>query len=92
MLKTAINCTLYFSRKKKHSFFMKLNYKLTKLRQIPTDYSPNFFWIVTVEDWTKTSVAIAVRPLRHLFVSNVIDIGNLPVKKFRNNCCVFDNL
>ena len=25
-----------------------------------------FFWIITVRDWTKTSLTIAVRPLRTL--------------------------
>ena len=45
----------------------------------------------TVQDWSKTSLANAVCPLRTLNYSNVIDIDILLVKKINNKFCVFDN-
>ena len=46
----------------------------------PTDFNPNTFWIVTVQDWSKTSPANAYRPLGTLNFVNLIDIENLLVK------------
>ena len=48
------------------------------------------FWIVTVQDWSKTSPANAVRQLGTLKISNDIDIVNLLVIKNQQGC-VFDN-
>ena len=39
------------------------------------------FWIVTVQDWTETSLAVAIHPLRTLNVSNVIELDNLLIKR-----------
>ena len=50
-----LNCS-FFNYNKKDRYFLKR----------PTDYNPNYFWVVTVQDWTKTSRAIAVRPLNTL--------------------------
>ena len=47
----------------------------------PTVYNPNYFWIIPVQDWSKTSPANAVCSLRTLNYSNVIDIDFLLVKK-----------
>ena len=55
------------------------------LKKRPTDYNPNFFWIVTVQDWYKTSPANAIRPLETLDFSNVIDLDNLLDKKSKIN-------
>ena len=51
------------------------------LKKRPTDYNPKFFWIVTVQDWSKTSPANAIRPLETLDFSNVVDLDNLLDKK-----------
>ena len=56
----------------------------------PTDDNLNYFWIVTVQDWYRTSPAIADCPLVILHFWNVIDIDFLLVKKSKI-CCVFDN-
>ena len=47
----------------------------------PTDYNPNYFWIIPVQDWSKTTPANAVCPLGTLNYSNVANIGILLVKK-----------
>ena len=36
------------------------------LTKRPTDYKPNYFWIVSVHGWIKTSLAIAAPPLTTL--------------------------
>ena len=56
-----------------------------------TDDNPNYFWIVRVQDWYRTSPANADWPLRIFNFLNVIDIDILFVKKSKNKCCVFDN-
>ena len=66
----------YLINKKKINFFFKKR---------PTDYNPNYFWIVTVQDWSKTSPANAVCPFRTPNFSNVIDIDILLVKKSKIN-------
>ena len=51
----------------------------------PTDDNPNFFWIVTVQNWYRTSSA-NVSFLLGIFNSwNVIDIDVLFVKKSKVN-------
>ena len=50
-----------------------------------------FFWIVTVQKWTKISLAIVVCPLRKPNCSNVIDIDNLVIERIKNQCFIFDN-
>ena len=54
----------------------------------PRDYNPNYFWIVTVHDWFKTSSANDFRPLRTLNFSNVLDMGILLVKKPKINAAL----
>ena len=46
------------------------------LKKTPTDYNPNYFWTLTVQDWSKISPNNAVRPLRTLnfFVVSYIEI------------------
>ena len=57
----------------------------TFFKKRPTDYNWNYFWIVRVQDWTKTNPAIAVRPFKeHSIVSNVIDQDNF--KRQKLNC------
>ena len=46
----------------------------------PTDDNRNYFWIVTVQDWYKTSPANADCPLGIFYFGNVIDIDILLVK------------
>ena len=46
----------------------------------PTDCNPNSFWIVTVQDWPKTSPANANCPLETIDFSNIVDIDNLSVE------------
>ena len=51
----------------------------------PTDCNPNYFWILTVQDWPKTSPANAYYPLGLIDFWNIVDIDNLLVensKKF----------
>ena len=57
----------------------------------PTDYNPNYFWMIPVEDWSKTTPATVLRLLETLNYSNVLDIDVLLVKKLKNRCCVFDD-
>ena len=45
---------------------------MTLFKKRPTDYNPKCFWTVTVQDWSKTGPANAVRPLGTLFL-NFID-------------------
>ena len=47
--------------------------------------NPNYFWIVTIQDWYKTSPANNDCPLRKFNLSNVIDIDILLVKKSKTN-------
>ena len=51
----------------------------------PTGYNPNYFWVVTVQDWPKTSPANAYRPLVTIDFSNVVDIDNLLVVNSKKN-------
>ena len=46
----------------------------------PTDCNLNSFWIVTVQDWPKTSPANACCPLGTIDFSNIVDIDNLTVE------------
>ena len=57
----------------KYQFFLKK-------KQRPTDYNPNSLWIVTVQEWSKTSLDYAYCPLGTPNSSNVIDLDNLLVK------------
>ena len=57
----------------------------------PTDDNPNYFWIVTVQDWYKISPINADCPIRIFNFWNIIDIDILLVKKSKKKCCVFDN-
>ena len=45
-----------------------------------TDYNPNSFWIVTVQDWPKTRPANAYCPSGTIEFSNVVHIDNLLVE------------
>ena len=45
----------------------------------------NIFWILTVQDWYKTSPANADCPLGIFNFSNVIDIDVLLIKKLKIN-------
>ena len=51
----------------------------------PTDYNPNSFWIVTVQDWPKTSPAIAYCPLGTIDSSNFVYIDNFLVENSKVN-------
>ena len=51
----------------------------------PTDDNPNYFWIVTVQDWYTTSPANADYPLGLFNFWSVIDIDILLVKKSKKN-------
>ena len=65
----------YLINIKKIEFFFK---KLT-------DDNPIYFWIVTVQDWYRTSPADADCPLGTFNFWNVIDISILLVKKSKIN-------
>ena len=43
----------------------------------PTDYNPNYFWIIPVQDWFKTSPANAICLLGTLNYSNVPNIHDI---------------
>ena len=60
------------------------------LKKRPTDYNPNSFWIVTVQDWPKTSPANDYCPLKAIDFSKVADIDNFSCK-LKNIFCIFDN-
>ena len=47
-----------------------------------TDDNPKYFWIVTVQDWYKTSMG---KPLGMFNFSNVIDIDVLLFRKSKIN-------
>ena len=47
----------------------------------PTDDNPIHFWIVTVQDWYRTSPANSDCPLEILNFWNIFDIDILLVKK-----------
>ena len=51
----------------------------------PTDDNPNYLWVVTVQDWHRTSPANAVFPSGIFNFCNVIDIDILLVKKSKIN-------
>ena len=59
-----------FNKKRSNIFYKK-----------PTDDNPNFFWIVTVQDWYRISFANADCPLGMFNIWNVIDIDIFLVKK-----------
>ena len=67
-----------------------INIKKSFFFKKPNDYNPIFFWIVTAQDWSKTSSANVVRPLRTLNFLNVID-RHFVSQNIKNKCCVFDN-
>ena len=52
-----LSCSFFNSHKKSNFFFEKRGL---------TDYNPENFWNLTVQDWTKTSLANDFRPLRTL--------------------------
>ena len=68
---------LFFSLYKKRSIFF--------FKKGKTDYNPNAFWVVTVQDWSKTNPVKVIRPLGTFNFSNVIDIDNLLIKKSKIN-------
>ena len=69
---------LFFIIKKK-SFFKKKK----------TDWlQPDFFWIVTVQEWPKTTPVNTYCPLRTIDFSNVVDIDNFWVET-QNKFCIF---
>ena len=55
----------------------KIKFFLKKRRTV---CNPNSFWILTVQDRSKTAPASAVLPLETLEFSNVIDTDSLLVK------------
>ena len=57
----------WYSIKKIEFFFVKR----------PTDYNPNYFSIIPVQDWSKTSPVENVCPLRTLKYSKSIDVDIL---------------
>ena len=72
-------CSLLF---KKSLFFLKKK---------KTDWlQPDFFWIVTVQEWPKTTPVNTYCPLRTIDFSNVVDIDNFCVET-QNKFCFFDN-
>ena len=54
-------------------------------RKRPTVYNPNYFSIMPVQDWSKTSPANAVCSLRTLNYSNAINFDFLLVKKSKKD-------
>ena len=61
--------------------------KIEFFNKKPTDENPNYFWIVTVQDWHWTSPANVECPLGIFNFCNVIniDLDNLFVKKSKVN-------
>ena len=47
------------------------------MKKRTTDYNPNFFWIVTVQDRCKTSPSNDSRPLGTINYLNVIDTDKI---------------
>ena len=61
------------------SLLLKKKYFFLKKKK--TDWlQPDFFWIVTVQEWPKTSPANIYCPLGAIDFSNVVDIDNLLVE------------
>ena len=70
-------------------FYSLINIKkINFFEKRPTDYNPNSFWTVTVQDWSKTSPPNAYRPLGSLNFSNVIDIDNFLVINSKINSAI----
>ena len=75
---------MFCSLLKKKFFFQKVR---------PTDYNPNSFWIVKVQDWPRTRPANAHCPLGAIDSSKFLDIDNLLVENSKINsafliiCC-----
>ena len=67
------------------SFIINVEKSEFFLKKTPTDYIAICFRIVTVQDWSKISLADAVCPLGTLNFSRFIDIDNLLVKKSKIN-------
>ena len=63
---------------------------LSFLYKKPTDDNQNYFWIVTVHDWYKTSPANVYCSLRICHFSDVIDINFLLVKISKIYAAFFD--
>ena len=59
--------------------------KIFFFKKKPTDDNPNYFWIVTVQDWYRTSPANVDCPLGIFNFWNVIDLDILFVKKSKVN-------
>ena len=59
--------------------------KIEFFNRKPTDDNPNYFWIVTVQYWYRTSPANVDSPLGIFKFSNVLDIDILFVKKSKAN-------
>ena len=57
---------------------------------MPTDCNPNYFWILTVEDYPKTNLFIAIRPLRTLNCFECFRSRYFVSKNIKRECCVFD--
>ena len=66
-------------------FCYLINKKRSIFNKKPTDDNPNYFWIVTVQDWYTTSPANANRPVEMFNFWTVIDIDILLVKKSKRN-------
>ena len=58
------------------SLLLKKSLFFFKKKKRPTDYNPIFFWIVTVQEWPKTTPVNTYCPLRTIDFSNVVDIDN----------------
>ena len=69
-------------------FCYLINIEQIEFFKKPTDDNPNYFWIVMVKDWYRTSPANADCPLGIFNFWNIIDIDILLVK---NKCYFFDN-
>ena len=54
----------------------------------PTEFNPNSFWIVAVQDWPKTSPANAYCPLGTIDFSSVVDIDSLLVGNSKINLAI----
>ena len=52
----------------------------------PTDCNLKSFWIVTVQEWHKTSPVNAYCPLGTIDFSNIVDIDNLLVENSKKYC------
>ena len=55
-------------------FGFLINLKKVDLNKRPTDYNPNAFWILTVQDWAKTSPANAVRPFNENLIFRMLQM------------------